>query len=145
MRDGSIAPLVQSLTFWLSSGDSYSAVTHGEHDAITSTPNDPLGCGFPGDGVWTEIHLPNWVGHLITKYRPGPKYSPPKTDADDEDDNASSEDEQEWVDNPLLVHDYARGGDVIDGVKRQIERCFLPKLGARTEIQWTAEETLFGV
>lgn len=59
--------------------------------------------------------------------------------------NTSTEDEQEWTDNPLLVHDYARGGDIMDGVKRQIERCFLPKLGARTEIQWMAEGTLFGM
>lgn len=59
--------------------------------------------------------------------------------------NINSVDEQEWMNDPLLVHDYARGGDIIDGVKRQVERCFLPKLGARTEIQWTAEETLFGM
>lgn len=87
--------------------------------------------------------LPNWVGHLITKYRPGPKYSPKERRSSDGD--ASSEDEQKWSDNPVLVHNYARGGDTIDGVKRQIQRCFLPQLRARTDIQLTAEKTLFGM
>lgn len=80
------------------------------------------------------------MGHLITKFRPGPRYTPNGPDIPGE----ISKQDEAWIENPLLVHDYARGGDDVQGVKRQIERAFLPGLGRNTELKWTAEEALFG-
>lgn len=37
--------------------------------------NKPLGVPFPGI-TWNEPERPNWVGHLITKYCPEPRYRP---------------------------------------------------------------------
>ncbi|EPQ58338.1 hypothetical protein GLOTRDRAFT_57235 [Gloeophyllum trabeum ATCC 11539] len=95
-------------------GDSYSDVGYNSRSRHPR-PEEPLGVDFPGI-TWTEQDQPNWVGHLVTKYTP----------------------------NPLLVYDYAVGGDTIAGVKRQVERQFLPHVGQKPDwAPWTAEDTLF--
>ncbi|KAJ8699792.1 hypothetical protein PTI98_002879 [Pleurotus ostreatus] len=90
-------------------GDSYSSV----RDAIQTpepTPNLPLGTEWPGF-TWNEPDLPNWVGHLLTKYAPGPKYNP----------TADQQDEA-YLAAPLLAYDYAIGGATYSGVRHQVER-----------------------
>ncbi|KAG8955242.1 hypothetical protein FRC00_005548, partial [Tulasnella sp. 408] len=73
-------------------GDSYSAVGYEPDDKPSE--ETPLGVEFPGD-TWVEDKKPNWVGHLINRYYPK---------------------------SPLLVYDYAVGGDNIKGLERQIKR-----------------------
>lgn len=83
--------------------------------------------------TWAEADKPNWVGHLITKYCPHPRFDP-----------AKEEQSQEYRDHALLVYNYARGGDKVDGVQRQIQRFFLPKVGKKPEwAPWNADNTLF--
>ncbi|KAH9843044.1 uncharacterized protein C8Q71DRAFT_233062 [Rhodofomes roseus] len=79
------------------------------------TLENPLGVEFPGY-TWAEPGKANWVGHLITEH-------------------ALS---------PMLVYDYALGGDRVDGVRRQIERGFIPHLAPRPHwAPWTEQDTLF--
>ena len=62
--------------------------------------------------------MPNWVGYLITEYSPGTR---------------------------LLVYDYAVGGDNVDGVRKQVQVNFLPRVGEKPSwAPWSAEDTLFG-
>lgn len=126
----------------MTSGASYCAVENIlNHDATKPTAAEPLGTPFPGHGVWNEDDLPNWIGHLITNYRPGPRYAPP-----DQPHQPGSADDQsaEWIDHPLLVNDYAKGGDTVMGVARQIQSVYLPGLGTNpAEARWTANDTLF--
>lgn len=50
-----------------------------------------------------------------------------------------------WTKSPLLVHDYAKGGDRVPGVKYQIRDLFLPGVGKKPAwAAWTECETLFG-
>ena len=116
-----------------------------EHDESKPSAGNPLGVYYPGSnnyGLWNEPDQPNWVGHLITKYRPGPRYTPPEEPCipgrwDDQS--------QDWIENPLLVNDYAMGGDTVHGVVRQVRRMYLPGLGKNTtKAPWTAEGALFG-
>jgi len=114
-------------------GDSYSAVelTDGKDKP---TAANPLGIEFPGH-TWNEIDKPNWVGHLITKYTPGSRFKPGQP---------LSKQDPQWAKSPLLVHDFARGGDTVDGVRRQVERSFLPDLGKKPKwAPWTATNSLF--
>ncbi|KAF8965267.1 hypothetical protein BDZ97DRAFT_1904151 [Flammula alnicola] len=108
-------------------GDSYSSVESAAHDESKPNTADPLGLPFPGSktGLFNEPDKPNWVGHLITKFRPGPKYTPSKLRNQSE----------AWIEHPLLIHDYARA----------IESLFLPGLGKKpTTAPWVADATLFG-
>ncbi|KAJ2913449.1 hypothetical protein MD484_g6960, partial [Candolleomyces efflorescens] len=116
------------------SGDSYSSVTlqpnFNDHYHPDST--NPLGVEFPGY-TYNEPNQPNWVGHLITKYCPGPKFDPLTTTQ-----GAS------YIESPLLVYDYARGGDQVMGVQRQIQTLFLPNVGKRPQwASWGTNDTLF--
>jgi len=82
------------------------------------------------------LSKPNWIGHLITKYTPGPRFKSGKP---------LRKQDPQWAKSPLLVHNFARGGDTVDGVKRQIEISFLPDLGKKPEwAPWTATDSLFG-
>ncbi|KAF9484721.1 hypothetical protein BDN70DRAFT_872259 [Pholiota conissans] len=125
-------------------GDSFSSVDYVlDYDETKPNAADPLGLPFPGSneyGLWNEPDLPNWVGHLITKFRPGPLYTPPKPHTAGKLRDQSDE----WKANPLLVYNYAKGGDTLDGVSRQVQNLFLPGLGKKPAgTPWTAEETLF--
>lgn len=114
-------------------GDSYSAVGVIDGQNKPSAVN-PLGVRFPGH-TWNEPDKPNWIGHLITKYTPGPRFKPGKS---------LRKQDPQWVKSPLLVHDFARGGDTVDGVKRQVETSFLPDLGEKPQwAPWTATDSLF--
>ena len=98
------------------SGDSYSAVGYSPIVHPPPTEGDPLGIGFPGL-TWAENGQPNWVGHLVTNYPPA----------------------------PLLVYDFARGGDTVIGVRGQIERGFMLHLAKKPDwCPWDANDTLFG-
>ncbi len=97
------------------SGDSYSSIlsrdrfTHGAD--VVPTVEQPLGEPYPGqaDGLWNEPDQPNWVGYLLTRYRPGPRFKPDSQDQD-----------PAWVESPLLVHDYAIGGAEVSDVADQL-------------------------
>ncbi|PPQ87976.1 hypothetical protein CVT25_001055 [Psilocybe cyanescens] len=113
-------------------GDSYSSVEF-LNDEERPSATDPLGIDFPGL-TYNESGLPNWVGHLITKYCPEPRYNPENRDKQTE----------AWNNSPLLVHDYAKGGQTVAGVQSQIANLFLPTLGKKPKwAPWTAQETLF--
>lgn len=85
--------------------------------------------------TFNELDQPNWVGHLITKYSPLPRFDP--SVEEDELDPA-------YLDSPLLVYDYAVGGSTVAGVRDQVEKSFLPKLGLKpASAPWNAEDTLF--
>ncbi|KAI0831318.1 hypothetical protein BC628DRAFT_1353198 [Trametes gibbosa] len=98
-------------------GDSYSDVGFA-YNKVSTYPSDdaPLGIEFPGV-TWAEPAMPNWVGYLITEYSPYTK---------------------------LLVYDYAVGGDSVQGVRKQIQVHFLPRMGEKPEwAPWGAEDSLF--
>ena len=107
------------------SGDSYSSVGQG----AAPTPLLPLGVPYPGtqQGLWNEPTLPNWVGHLLVKHRVGPRYNPDVAHQD-----------AAWLDNPLLVHNYATGGAEVCDVDEQISSF----LQDRSHL--AQRETLFG-
>ena len=114
------------------SGDSYSSIGY-DYRAPHPTPIRPLGVPYPGTELWTDTevdnsHHPNWVGHLISKYSPGDKYSP----------GGSSE-------SSILVYDYAVGGEGVAGVLRQVQSQFVPHVGKRPDwAAWSPRDTLFG-
>lgn len=81
------------------------------------TLEQPLGVDFPGN-TWAEPGKPNWVGHLAIQRTPS----------------------------PLLVYDYGLGGDRVDGVRRQVEKEFIPHLGSKPSwAPWTEDDTMFGM
>ncbi|KAL1947913.1 hypothetical protein VTO73DRAFT_13637 [Trametes versicolor] len=97
-------------------GDSYSDIGY-LYNKITTNPSDeaPLGIEFPGV-TWAEPAMPNWVGHLITEYSQS----------------------------KLLVYDYAVGGDSVQGVRKQVQVNFLPRVGEKPSwAPWSAEDSLF--
>lgn len=96
------------------------------------TSENPLGVNFPGE-TWNEPGLPNWVGYLITEYCPEPRYKP-----------GGEGQVEAYVEAPLLVYNYAQGGDTVAGVCRQVDHWFLPNAGKRPEwARWTPETSLF--
>ncbi|TFK76392.1 hypothetical protein BDN72DRAFT_830957 [Pluteus cervinus] len=112
-------------------GDSYSSVGFGNK---LNNPDelDPLGIEFPGL-TYNEPKLPNWVGHLITKYCPPPRFDPQYV-----------QQSEEYHKEPLLVYDYAVGGDRVLGVRGQVHNRYLRGPGAKPEgSTWTAENSLF--
>lgn len=116
------------------SGDSYSSVDYVEQDHEPNAMR-PLGIEYPGF-TWNEANKPNWVGHLITEYCPAPRYIP---------DRDESGQDPAYLSSPLLVYDYAQGGDTITGVKQQIRGWFLPKAGKKPSWSpWSANTSLFG-
>jgi len=112
-------------------GDSYSTVGYDHRKGNHPSASQPLGIPFPGN-TYNEEDLPNWVGYLITQYCPPPRFNP-------------SEEEQDshYTESPLLVYDYARGGDTVAGVRSQIENFFIPSLVKERVIPWKATDTLF--
>ncbi len=120
----------------MASGDSYSSVLtayfRGRRD-IRPSATLPLGVPFPGEmgGLWNEPDAPNWVGHLITKHCPLPRYKP------DQDSDP------EFVANPLLAYDYAIGGNTVSGVQTQVG-AFLDGAGAKPDwAPWSGRDSLF--
>lgn len=92
--------------------------------------------------TWNEPKLPNWVGHFLTTFCHPPRYPWP---VDDADSLAFTKLMNEWIDNPVLVYDYAKGGDTTAGIKRQVEQSYLPHIGQKPSwAQWRAHESLFG-
>ena len=144
------------------SGDSYSSVDDFQ-TTVKPDADKPLGVPFPGV-TWNEPQRPNWVGHLLTKYCPEPRYRP--SDGANygkcryfpdrsiytnsfphfQDCPVGDKEAQDaWAKSPLLVHDYAKGGDRVPGVRHQIQDLFLPGVGTKPSwAAWTATETLFG-
>ena len=107
---------ISQADYFCCSGDSYSAVgfDHRDHPSASQ----PLGVPFPGD-TYNEPDLPNWVGYLITKYCPPPRFDPSKEEQD-----------SHYKESPLLVYDYAEGGATIANVCSQIKsfKSFSPLL-----------------
>lgn len=98
------------------SGDSYSAVGYVAGRSLRPRDEEPLGIAFPGN-TYAEPQRPNWVGHLVTNYS---------------------------INGPLLVYDYAVGGDDVSGVGRQIQDMFLPRVGKKPSwAPWSSLDTLF--
>ncbi|KAF8154742.1 hypothetical protein B0H34DRAFT_852737 [Crassisporium funariophilum] len=112
-------------------GDSYSDVGF-DHVDDHPTAAQPLGVAFPGN-TYNEEGLPNWVGCLISKHCPPPRFNP-SVDDDEQD--------EDYLESPLLVYDYAKGGDTVAGVRIQIEHSFIPTL-TKTGAAWDPVDTLF--
>jgi hypothetical protein len=74
----------------------------------------------------TWLDLPNWVGHLITKYSPAPRYSP-----------SAEEQDEEYVKSPMLVYNHAKAGDTVYGVVRQVRKFLSSAPG------WALDNSLF--
>ncbi|PBK96922.1 hypothetical protein ARMGADRAFT_1010455 [Armillaria gallica] len=117
-------------------GDSYSSVLtayfRGRRD-IRPSAALPLGVPFPGEkgGLWNEPDEPNWVGHFITKHCPLPRYKPDQ-DCD-----------PQFAANPILVYDYAIGGNTVSGVQTQVG-AFLDGAGAKPDwAPWSGQDSLF--
>jgi len=110
-------------------GDSYSAV--GYDHRYHPSASQPLGIPFPG-ATYNEPDLPNWVGYLITKYCPPPRFDP-------------SEEVQcsHYTESPLLVYNYAKGGATILGVRSQIGSFSNPSSVKERLVPWKATDTLF--
>ncbi|THU87264.1 hypothetical protein K435DRAFT_761949 [Dendrothele bispora CBS 962.96] len=116
-------------------GDSYSSVGYTAGRGSHPSASNPLGVPFPGraDSMWNEADTPNWVGHFITKYASPPRFDPSKQKQAEDFSNA-----------PLLVYDFAIGGQTVNGVEGQIEDRFLPTIAKKPEwAPWTANESLF--
>ncbi|KAH9951458.1 SGNH hydrolase-type esterase domain-containing protein [Amylocystis lapponica] len=97
-------------------GDSYSSVGWIAGQSLSPRAEDPLGVAFPGS-TYTEHDTPNWVGHLVTNYSNH---------------------------GPLLVYDYAVGGDTVAGVSQQVREMFLPRVGSHPFwAPWGPSDTLF--
>ncbi|KAF9814905.1 hypothetical protein IEO21_04849 [Rhodonia placenta] len=97
-------------------GDSYSDVGYRPRTSPHPTEDQPLGVEFPGV-TWSGPDASNWVGSLITEY---------------------------ITHGPVLVYDYAVGGDTVAGVHDQIRIGFLPEVGKRPEwAPWSPTDTLF--
>lgn len=167
----------------------------GYTESLFPSEVHPFGLPFPGI-TYNEPDLPNWVGHLLTKYAAGARYkwNPEKSQeqldnvllgeekkkqqpvpenspswvirslkfvgkgnskrrgnkADDLDNRKAAEklleadQDQEYLDRPLLAFVYAKGGDTVVGVKRQIQRQFLPNAGVRPGwATWGRADSLF--
>ena len=121
MRPVSYETMLILLVF---SGDSYSSVGFS-YDSSPPTASQPLGVSFPGE-TYNEPGLPNWVGHLITKYAPEPRFIPSLTE---------TEHDIRSLESSLLVYDYAEGGSRMENVREQIRYSFLPTI-AKTEENW---------
>lgn len=100
------------------SGDSYSAVGYAKFgDEPRPKPSRPLGVDYPGR-TYTEPSTPNWVGHLVRKYRPHKN---------------------------TVAYCYAAGGATVSDVKAQIDLSFLPIIGKKPRwAKWTETNSLFG-
>ncbi|KAK7691521.1 hypothetical protein QCA50_004920 [Cerrena zonata] len=78
----------------------------------------PLGIAYPGV-TYAEPDQPNWVGYLATEFSPAPGH-------------------------PLVVFDYAVGGQTVEGVASQIKDQFMDHIADRPEwAQWSSSDTLF--
>ncbi|KAF9053764.1 hypothetical protein BDZ89DRAFT_293474 [Hymenopellis radicata] len=120
-------------------GDSYSSVlaAHYTNRQIIPTPLRPFGVTFPGEagGLWNEHDMPNWVGHFITKYRPGPRYKP---------NTSEMEQDPEYLNSPLLVFDYALGGNTVNHIVNTQLSTFLKGAGVKPDwAPWLPEDSLF--
>ncbi|TFK29983.1 hypothetical protein FA15DRAFT_699549 [Coprinopsis marcescibilis] len=117
-------------------GASYCSTSHSRaafSEKYHPTADNPLGVPFPGD-TWNEQGLPNWVGHLISKHSPQPRYNPHAQDGQDE---AHKE-------RPFLVYNYALGGDTVRGVSRQVLKEFIPTVGTKPMwAPWNERDSLF--
>ena len=120
----------QSIVFVVS-GDSYSTVGYDHREDDHPSASQPLGTLFPGH-TYNELDLPNWVGYLITQYCPPPRFNP-----------SEEEQDSDYTESPLLVYNYARGGDTVTGVRSQIQNFFIPSLVEKREVPWKATDTLF--
>ena len=119
----------------ITSGDSYSDVGL-QYSRSLPTAVQPLGYKFPGL-TFNEPDEPNWVGHLITKYSPPPRFDPSLKE---------HEHDPAYLESPLLVYDFAVGGATVAGVRDQVEKYFLKGLALRPAmagVPWNAEDTLF--
>ncbi|KAG8949826.1 hypothetical protein FRC03_000229 [Tulasnella sp. 419] len=104
-------------------GDSYSSIRFISYrlkrdllDEIKPTIEQPLGVKYPGD-TFCGFGKANWVGLLATHY----------------------------VRSPLLVYDYAEGGNTADDLIRQVREEFIPYAGSKKDkySPWTGEDSLF--
>ncbi|KAI0769080.1 hypothetical protein BD413DRAFT_629120 [Trametes elegans] len=111
-------------------GASYCDVGYNSKSPHPSSDR-PLGVDFPGT-TWcghydkatgTMTSEPNWVGHLVSH----------------------AQSNRDGLGSPLLVYDYALGGDMVAGVARQVHGDFLPHLATRPAraAQWVGGDTLF--
>ncbi|KAG2008626.1 fungal cellulose binding domain-containing protein [Coprinopsis cinerea AmutBmut pab1-1] len=116
-------------------GDSYCSVfktpTNFSQE-ISPSADNPFYTPYPGR-TYAGEGQPNWVGHFITKYAPGPRYDPSK-----------KKQSKDYKKDPLLVYNYASGGDRVAGVAYQVQKLFLPHVGAKPRwAPWDERNSLF--
>ncbi|KAH8116759.1 hypothetical protein DFH11DRAFT_1505237 [Phellopilus nigrolimitatus] len=101
-------------------GASYCEVGYNPQSPAPSAA-EPLGVPFPGK-TYTEPGTANWVGYLAREFCP-----------------SGSGDAE-----PLLVYNYAQGGQTVNGVRLQAENQFLMSAGKKPHwAPWAADDTLF--
>ena len=66
------------------------------------------------------------------KYWRAPRFNP-----------SAEHQDSDYIDSPLLVYNYAKGGDTVTGVHRQIMHSFIPSLVRERLAPWQATDTLF--
>ncbi|KAJ1311189.1 hypothetical protein OPQ81_009690 [Rhizoctonia solani] len=99
-------------------GDSYSSVMERTTNTIPyPTIELPLGVPFPGY-TWTEGEKPNWVGYLLNTWA---------------------------YERPLLVHDFAMGGDTVRNMEVAINGPYQELISSRCKCNehWKAANSLF--
>jgi len=113
-------PGISKIQYLMIFGASYCDI--GSNLSFKDTPRPskdcPLGVEFPGL-TYAEVGKPNWIGHLITEFKPSPSVQP-------------------------TVHCFAVGGATVHGVARQVQDNFLPTVGQKPDwAPWTSSDTLF--
>ncbi|KAL5641064.1 hypothetical protein ACGC1H_001514 [Rhizoctonia solani] len=100
-------------------GDSYSSVLNliTNENAPNPTADLPLGVPFPGD-TWTDGEKPNWVGYLLKTWP---------------------------FERPLLIHDFAIGGDTVPKMEAIINGPYQDLVGRRCRCNehWKPANSLF--
>jgi len=106
-----------------------------------ATDEKPLGIEWPGIG-WAEPGSPIWVIYIKTIICSCVK-ADHKLSMQVAHLVASTQKQNKQP--PLLVYDYAMGGDTVRGLAIQARKRFLPGLASKpAAAPWTADDTLFG-
>lgn len=113
--------------------------------SLDATEKNPLGVPWPGAG-WAEGHEPIWVNCLaflclnLYKKLIRPPYAPSQPAY------LVASTQKRKKEPPLLVYDYAIGGDTVEQVMVQIEGAFVPRMGMKVSgVEWQSEDSLFGM
>jgi hypothetical protein len=108
---------------------------------LDATDENPLGIEWPGSG-WAEPGSPIWVIGVQAIYS---SCAVAELRWNMQVAHLVASTQKRNKQPPLLVYDYAMGGDTVRGVAIQVRNRFLRGLASRpTAAPWTADDTLFG-